>query len=210
MLRLSQLFLVLMLASAISLAESYRLVSNDHLEPQNSIANYALDDEAMDYRILVGRVLASRPGRATMIVIPSFEKEWAVAIHGDDEQCVVSSTESKVFLFDTEHLPADPVYVQESPVELAVCNRIAQVWVDLLIGTRPQDPNPDGTFTGQVDGTTYHFQSGLFAGKTHNRSPDTRPHKLVQLGYAMAEYAKDPVHANLIMLLSALEAVEKH
>ncbi len=85
------------------------------------------------------------------------------------------------------------------PIPEPLVKRISKVWEDMLLDVRYPDQDPDFIYI-RVDGTKYHFSMwvparGILSGQTWSPEKQTKTAALVDLAFALRQYANKEVDA---------------
>ena len=152
---------------------------------------------------------------ARMIVMPSFEAEYSMRVHGDadsyefdqSKEYFVSCRISDKSIWysmpsNNDEMLQKPVKPQSIKASLptATARRICAIWQAMIL--RTQHPEDDG---GGLDGVTIEFASQHGHGETWTPTDGTSPALLWDLGEKLIEYCK----ASDETKNAALEAINK-
>jgi hypothetical protein len=167
---------------------------DDHLRPETSL----FADQSVGYHRAVSRWLLPeeeiRPGIAAVVCLPSFSPEWAIRIHGSEEEgFTLSLAEAKSQIWCSGNKQDIEISQHHIELEFSIANQLRRIWCDMLRAARYPEVETMG-----LDGTRYHFfcyeqSRGLLCGHAWSPDPETSPGHLVDLGYTLRDY----VRANL-------------
>ena len=207
----------------------------NHLVPEDSVFSEPYN---LEYEILVSRFFAQHLtwGQPRMVVLPSFQNEYALEINSTDVECTLAIVQASnslwthvlrtegeleddpelVELFAT--FPDDPLTLSiiryEAKIDNSICNRVISMWRTTLLDTKYRDVSPSDEIAITVDGISYHFSmwmfgNGVVAGMTHSPVQSTIPGMFVELGKALTKYTREPtpqIKAEVLIALVALES----
>ena len=101
------------------------------------------------------------------------------------------------------------------PAGKLLCDRISNLWEKVLLDVGYEQPcTGDQLCEITMDGVSLHFSTwisgtGSIAGQTHSPKPDSVAGKLVQLIYAMRQFAQADVQVDTVKLEEMVEQVEQ-
>ncbi len=151
-----------------------------------------------------------------MILLPSFEGESCLRLHGNDGDTDISKS-SKFFLTyyladkniwqsmsensDEKKQSEVTVEVSSAPISKGFALRLHAIWDQMLARTKP----PEKVNTG-LDGETIEFATSKGSGKTWSPMERRSPRLFVELGQSLIEYCKaKPENRGRVM-----QSVEEH
>lgn len=185
-------------------------VTQARLEPDES----AFASLQSEYYLGVRRALLKDVpfAAAAVVVLPSFEVEWAVWIMRDPQPSVCSRTASrKIWNADQPerpHVPVRPTRPKCIRVAREILEDLSDRWVAMLRNVAY--PPPGGTIG--LDGTSYHFstldQGQKLAGQIWSPEPNSTTGRFVAVAEALRAYTSSPsleAAASLCELIAAVQ-----
>lgn len=209
----------------------------DHLEPERSAFDTRANLWDVEYNDMVLTNFKDLFGEgvvARMIGLPSFDHEFGVGLsvsQGEWRIVALESTRQLWAYYGSSpadiaqyHLPPDwhdvPVLRCEQPIAPALGARLANLWEQILAGTRFQEgeavrwgadgkPQRGGEVIVGSDGATFHFSAWQMAGKTWSPPADSPPGMLVDIAGSMIDYCRHNDAKNLATMEHRAAALEQ-
>jgi hypothetical protein len=180
------------------------------LEPDESVFSSLLSEYYQGVRTVL---LEGVPvGAAAVVVLPSFEAEWAVWSVREPKPSVCSRIASSP-IWNGEK-PGSPNVPERSPepkcaaVSPAIAEDLDDLWVAML--RRVAYPRPSDTIG--LDGTTYHFsilaRGRRLAGQVWSPSRKSETGRLVAVAEALRGYTRAPSVDAAVALCERVAAVQ--
>ena len=144
---------------------------------------------------------------ASLVCLPSFEREWAVWVAGERKtgfSALLTEAEKNIW-YSTLTAEVAPVRMYQCQLPTDRAGAICDIWKRILAQTRyPQES------TLGFDGVDYHFGywgkgSPPLAGKIWSPEETTVPGKLADFGRTLRDYVKDTANQDVF-----LRAIEDH
>jgi hypothetical protein len=207
---------IIVLTCALALTRIVGAGDPDHLVPVESHP----DEWSVGYfNALQSRLKLRGDYFAQMLVMPSFEGEFAVRLHGSKDDRYLSEA-ARVFVTYSiadkniayslpprlefrspgwsENRKKERIHVSttsaEIPKELAT--RVLKLWEEMLLRTRFEEQSVVSTRDVEriirTDGTSFEFSALNASGETWSPQEPTSPLLLVEVGAALIDYSKAP------------------
>jgi hypothetical protein len=144
---------------------------------------------------------------ASLVCLPSFEREWAVWIAGERKtgfSALLTEAEKNIW-YSTLTAEVAPVRMYQCQLPTDRAGAICDIWKRILAQTRYPQESKLG-----CDGVYYHFGywgkgSPPLAGKIWSPEETTVPGKLADFGRTLRDYVKDTANQDVF-----LRAIEDH
>lgn len=149
-----------------------------------------------------------------VIVLPSFNLEYAVAVQaeGDQYSIITQRVESRIWSTLAENdlqlddLPPFPTQICTKPIDENLALRIEESWTQVLLETRYEVEHMPNN-----DGITYHFSTASpfgMAGRTNSPDEDSKPGLLVSIANSLFEICASNDPQNIKTLERTLDQLE--
>lgn len=208
---------VIVLPCVVALARVARAGDPDHLVPVDPHP----DEWSVGYsNALQSRLKLRGDYFAQMLVMPSFEGEFAVQLHGKKDDTFLSEAPQVFVTYSIadkniayslpprlefrvpgwrENRKKERIRVSTSSAEIPkdLATRVLRLWEDMLLRTRYEEQSVVSTRDVEriirMDGTSFEFSARNAYGETWSPQEPSSPLLLVELGATLIEYAKAAV-----------------
>jgi hypothetical protein len=184
----------------------------NHLEPEQSLFTSSQSRQKYHHMVIDAlKEVYTKDVVARVIVLPSFEPEYAIALKKHNEEYTVfmasptmqlseyktieENIENGKVNHDDEHVTRlKALYPTYNEIPLTHCSvaidadlgdKLLTVWQTMLLTTRYEKDRPNIL---QIDGVSYHYSTDFFAGQTWSPSQNSKTGKLVAITDALATY----------------------